>query len=182
MLYFWKALGTRTTVALLPDVTHTNTGRQRQIQERKQRNFEIGQVCPYTLDGASWISSGPSIGPYCPYILKMIAVFLNSLHKRGTGLPPTPTPNQIGLINSTVEVGDLIIIWNIAINSISSFKIVQYQGNCQDCGVFQLIIPSSGKTFDIKVSWENSTPLSKAVNFVTKCEMNLVVPQFVYNV
>ena len=44
MLYFWKALGTRTTVALLPDVTHTNTGRQRQIQERKQRNFEIGQV------------------------------------------------------------------------------------------------------------------------------------------
>ena len=72
MLYFWKALGTRTTVALLPDVTHTNTGRQRQIQERKQRNFEIGQVCPYTLDGASWISSGPSIGPYCPYILKMI--------------------------------------------------------------------------------------------------------------
>ena len=76
MLYFWKALGTRTTVALLPDVTHTNTGRQRQIQERKQRNFEIGQVCPYTLDGASWISSGPSIGPYCPYTLKTIAVFL----------------------------------------------------------------------------------------------------------
>ena len=71
MLYFWKALGTRTTVALLPDVTHTNTGRQRQIQERKQRNFEIGQVCPYTLDGASWISSGPSIGHYCPYTLKL---------------------------------------------------------------------------------------------------------------
>ena len=34
------------------------------------------QVHSYTFDGASWITSGPSIGPYCPHILKRIAVFL----------------------------------------------------------------------------------------------------------
>ena len=32
------------------------------------------QVCSYTLDGASWISSGPYTGPYCPYTLKTMAV------------------------------------------------------------------------------------------------------------